>query len=106
MSKVVYISGPMSGYENLNFPAFYEAEDKLLAMGYDVISPARIEQPVKTWESCMRHDIAEMMNADAVVTLPGWRQSKGAQIEVALAKQLGMEVYEIETLSLILAKEA
>ncbi|CAH1190340.1 hypothetical protein PAECIP111893_00283 [Paenibacillus plantiphilus] len=93
--KVVYISGPMTGFEDLNFPAFFDAEDNLRALGYEIINPARIDQPDKSWVACMKRDIVEMMAADTVVTLPGWEKSKGAQIEVELAKRLGMQVYEL-----------
>ncbi|MUT66026.1 DUF4406 domain-containing protein [Paenibacillus sp. NEAU-GSW1] len=96
--KVVYISGPMTGYEELNFPAFFEAEEKLLSLGYKVINPARIEQPNKDWASCMKRDIAEMMAADTVVTLSGWEKSKGATIEVELANNLEIQVVEIGSL--------
>lgn len=97
--KTVYISGPMSGYEDLNFPAFFKAEESLRNMGYQTINPAAIEQPVKSWEACMKKDIRELMEADAVVTLPGWEDSKGAKIEVNLAVTLGMEVYKYEELT-------
>lgn len=39
--KMIYVSGPMTGYIGHNFPAFFEAEQQLRAAGYDVINPAR-----------------------------------------------------------------
>jgi hypothetical protein len=41
-NKTIYISGPMSGLPNLNFPAFYAAQAKLEAEGYKVVNPAEI----------------------------------------------------------------
>lgn len=38
--KRVYISGPMSGMENLNFPAFNGAESVLKSAGYTTLNPA------------------------------------------------------------------
>lgn len=96
--KRIYISGPMTGYPDYNFPAFMEAEDKLRSLGYGVINPARIEHKNKEcWVTCMRQAITEMMQADAVATLPGWKRSRGAQIEVELAIRLTIPVimYEI-----------
>ncbi len=46
----------------------------------------------------MRRAIAALMQADAVVKLPGWNQSRGANIEVKLAVNLGMPVIDYETL--------
>ena len=40
----------------------------------------------------MRRDIAPLMDCDTVATLPGWQESKGAQLEVLIAKHLGMTV--------------
>jgi len=96
--QTVYISGPMTGHPDYNFPAFMAAEDKLRDLGYDVINPARIEHKDKEdWVSCMRQAITEMMRADAVTTLPGWMTSRGAKIEVDLAIKLSIPVvmYEI-----------
>ena len=38
----VYISGPMSGLPELNFPAFHAAAASLRAKGLDVVNPAEI----------------------------------------------------------------
>jgi hypothetical protein len=88
----------MTGYEELNFPAFHSAASNLRSKGYEVISPAEIEQPIKDWESCMRRDIREMMFAHKVAVLPGWQKSKGARIEVNLALELGMDIVDVRTL--------
>lgn len=37
----IYISGPMSGIRNMNYPAFEAAEQMLLDDGWDVVSPHR-----------------------------------------------------------------
>jgi hypothetical protein len=95
---ILYISGPMTGIEQYNHPAFHAAAADLRAKGYEVISPAEIEQPILDWEACMRRDIRELMFAHKVVVLPGWQKSKGAKIEVNLALDLGMEVIDARTL--------
>lgn len=95
---IVYLSGPMTGIEEYNHPAFHAAAADLREKGFEVISPAEIEHPIHTWESCMRKDIMELMNAEKVAVLPGWEKSKGAKIEVYLALDLGMEVINAITL--------
>lgn len=95
---IVYISGPMTGYEDLNFPEFEKAADRLRQQGHVVISPHEIDQPVKTWEACMKEDIKQLMRCSTVAVLPGWEQSKGARIEVELARSLGMRIIHAETL--------
>jgi len=87
----IYLSGPMTGLPNNNYPAFNEAARKLRAKGYRVLNPAEIEPPeIPTWKNYMRECIKMLMSANAVAMLPGWSQSRGASIEVDLALNLGM----------------
>lgn len=95
MAKRIYISGPMSNLPQLNFPAFESASKRLRELGYIVISPHEVKQTATDWQSCMRTDIKHMMDADMVATLDGWMNSKGARIEVGLAEELGMHIYEV-----------
>lgn len=39
-----YIAGPMRGYSFFNYPAFDEARDRGLALGYNIISPADLDR--------------------------------------------------------------
>jgi hypothetical protein len=87
----LYIAGPMSGLPQHNFPAFFAAAEKLRAMGHEVINPAEVDQgETPTWAACMRNDIPLLVSCEAVVRLPGWQDSKGARLEVAIAAELGM----------------
>lgn len=96
MATKVYISGPMTGYENFNYPAFNQAEERLKAAGHEVENPAKNPDPdPKTWENFMRMALKQLCECDIVVVLPGWEKSRGAVIEVGLAETLGMKVYEI-----------
>ncbi len=96
---IVYISGPMTGYPECNYPAFIKAEEELRKMGYTkVINPAKINHPDTDWSNCMRRAITELMKADTMVLLPGWDQSKGARIEMEIAIKLGMPVIDYEML--------
>lgn len=88
----VYISGPMSGLPELNFPAFNAEAARLRALGYEVVNPAEINPGGDTWNTCMRRDIAELVFCDMVVTLPGWLASNGASFELLIAKKLEMRI--------------
>lgn len=94
---VIYIAGPMTGYKDLNYPAFDEAAADLRALGYEVITPSENPDPdPKTWENFMKMSIPQVCKADQVVTLPGYMDSKGATIEVALAYDIGIPVCSLE----------
>lgn len=101
----VYIAGPMSGQEDWNFPAFFEAEKQLTELGHEAINPAHNdgetveealtsagspERPNHSWAYYMRRDLPNVLTADAVCVLPGWQSSKGASLEVEVAQALGI----------------
>ncbi len=96
----IYISGPMTGLPDLNFPAFYAAAAELRAVGLDVVNPAEIcPDHAMAWADCMRADIVALMDCDAIVLLDGWVDSKGARLERHIAVQLGMAVhYDLQAL--------
>lgn len=93
---LIYLAGPMSGLENYNYPAFDEAAASLRARGFDVENPAEnAAPPCGSWAGYMRLSIVQMLACDCVVFLPYWDSSKGAQIEMALAKGIGMPRYKV-----------
>ena len=89
----IYISGPMRGIPDYNFPAFFEAEQKIVMAGHDVMNPAN-NPPGLTPAQYMDIDLAMVRAADAVLLLPGWGDSKGSAVEVAYARYLGIPVME------------
>lgn len=93
-ADAVYLSGPMTGIAELNYPAFNAEAARLRNLGLRVVNPAEVQLPPDaTWTDFMRVDIANMVACcDTVVTLPGWERSKGARIEVGLARQLDLRV--------------
>ena len=91
-TRKIYLSGPMTGVQNLNFPAFAAMTKNLRAGGHTVTNPAEINPDGGTWNDCMRRDIVALMDCDTVATLPGWEHSKGARLEVLIAERLGMTV--------------
>lgn len=114
--KSIYVAGPMSGYPNFNFPAFFEAADKLRKEGWIVYNPANKEDEAIIGEEAMktgdlakaqaqgfnfrdayRWDIECVIKADAIYMLPGWEDSPGARGEhaVAVAMKRHYPDYEI-----------
>lgn len=90
---ITYISGPMTGLPELNFPAFHEAAARLRAAGRTVINPAEICTAVGLpWSDYMRKDLAELVKCDVIYLLPGWQWSRGARLELYVAEELGMAV--------------
>lgn len=89
--KKVYISGPMTGLPEYNYPAFHEAAHKLREAGYEPINPA--DFPIQEdweWADYMRQDIPRLCEADHIYLLDGWENSKGATVEKSIADILGI----------------
>lgn len=100
----VYISGPMSGYPHLNYPAFFAAEELLRAAGHEPLNPARnTEQP--SWADYLRLDLADVLTADQLAVLPGWEASRGARLEVHVAHALEVPVLPIDAYALLTPPE-
>jgi hypothetical protein len=101
--KKVYISGPMRGIPNCNSEAFASAYYHLIGLGYTPINPAWNFGGDQTlpWETYMQTDISQLLSADAIALLPGWQNSTGALVEVAVALATGKDVMDAETLEKI-----
>lgn len=96
---VVYISGPMTGREDFNRPAF-NAMEKALAdrTGCRILNPARQPEGLKYGEY-MRLAFADLIEATAVVFLPEWMHSQGAQAEYvgAVSMEIPRFYYQPQT---------
>ena len=109
----IYLAGPMRGIPQFNFPMFNYFAKKLRAEGHKVFNPA--ERDIKKFGNKIQKNpqgslqVAEKIgfslrdalgddtkwlckHADAVALMPGWRDSKGACAEKALAKALGLKI--------------
>lgn len=92
-----YLSGPMSGIAEHNFPAFNEAALTLRGMGFSIINPAETPHPDNTaWEVCLRRDLIDVVRCVGVIVLQGWMGSRGARMETAVAKALAMPIIRYE----------
>jgi hypothetical protein len=108
----IYLAGPMSGYPQFNFPAFYDAAAKLRSQGFDVVSPAELDDQEdkgaalaspdgdpkaakRTWGDFLARDVKLLADTgiEGIVFLPGWEQSKGAKLEAYVGLLQDFEFY-------------
>ncbi len=108
MSKI-YISGPMSGRPYYNFPHFDLAAKLLREDGFEVVNPAEEDgEEVRaaclqcetgagnigqSWGDALARDVKLLGDSEEISTiclLPGWADSRGAQLEVMIGLQRGM----------------
>lgn len=93
--KRIYLSGPMTGLPDYNYPAFNAEAARLRALGYNVENPAENPLPADApWHMCMRDAIRQLLTCDTVAFLPGWQVSRGANVEIELAGHLKMGVIQ------------
>jgi hypothetical protein len=100
----IYISGQMTGIKNYNFPAFYEAEDYLKSIGFEVIiNPATISKNMIQEKNCnyddihyleyLKEDFRQLLECKSLFLLKGWKNSNGALKEKKLAEWLKYNIY-------------
>lgn len=117
----LYLAGPMTGIPQYNIPAFDEAAFILraLQLGYDVVSPAELDDPEtraaalaspdgapgsgsangETWGDFLARDVKLLADGgiDGVVVLPGWEKSRGARLETFVAsRMMGLPIYRYD----------
>jgi hypothetical protein len=109
----------MSGIPQFNFPAFFAAAEQLRADGFEVVSPAEIDneedkgaalrspdgQSVKrtdgvskTWGDFLARDVKLLADTgiQGIVFLPNWQNSKGAKLEAFVGLLQGFKFWEYE----------
>lgn len=95
----VYLAGPMTGYPEHNYPQFKMAAARLREAGIAVVSPAELHDgdTTRPREYYIRRDLLALLESDieAVVVLPGWQESSGAQLELEVAFEVGIPRYSI-----------
>lgn len=100
MQEPVYIAGPMSGYEDLNYPAFRAAEARLRELGHTEIENPYNEgddpdQP-EHYTYYLRRGLQQLLKCNSILMLPGWERSTGARTEHTVAALLHMEIKYLE----------
>lgn len=97
MKPKIYLSGPMTGIEDYNYPLFNSSAEVLRSYGYLVSNPAEHFNGAQDLpkETYMREDIKSLLDCEIVVTLPNWQDSHGAQLEVEVARACGIPVVDL-----------
>tara|TARA_Y100001937_G_C6950234_1_gene254342 strand:+ start:155 stop:592 length:438 start_codon:yes stop_codon:yes gene_type:complete len=98
----IYIAGPMSGHEDLNWSSFDKKERELIDAGWTVVNPAKMDREMGLnptqlgeydYEDAARRDIEALKKCDAIYLMSGFQFSKGACWERALARHWGLKRY-------------
>lgn len=94
-----YISGKITDVsrekELENKQMFYQAENDLVARGFEVFNPAKLDELGRSWEWYLARDLKWIYeNKPALYMLPGWQESRGARLERQLALLLHLPIVE------------
>lgn len=107
----LYTAGPMTGRPQFNYPAFIAMAASLRAAGYEVVSPAELDDPDdkaaalaspdghmlnytgqtrKTWGDFLARDVKLLADdgIEGIVVLPGWESSRGARLETFVGRAM------------------
>ena len=92
----IYLAGPMSGLPDFNYPEFERVARKLRADGLDILSSHECVNDTSTpWETCMKIDMKQMLDCDAIAVLSGWEWSRGATVEMLVATLLKFKRFRV-----------
>lgn len=101
----VFLSGPMTGIKDYNFPLFNHVAEVFRKCGYEVVNPVDIckkykKERVLSDKSVFDAMIAEQQESErtcnALVLLPGWENSKGVRLELKTAIEQNMRIIQWE----------
>lgn len=94
-NKIIYISGPITNHPN--YLAEFEAvEERLRSNGLQPINPAKILSKLPTsltYDQMMQVCYVLIELSDGIYMMRGWKNSKGARLELEYAFQLNKAEY-------------
>lgn len=97
----VIIVGPVTNMPDFNTRAFSDAEKLLTSLLFDVVNPRKFfkGETNREWHRYMAKSLEEILakRVGCVITLPAWELSRGARIEVDVARQMEIPVTPLET---------
>ena len=109
----VYTAGKMRGLPSFGAEEFRKAARVLRERGFEVISPLEMDEDAGIYvdgltgfedledqgfdiRGTLANDLrVVLLDVDAVVLLPGWRDSRGAIAEYATAQAAGVSTWEL-----------
>jgi len=91
----IYITGKVTGEPIAECTIkFGTAQKQLEALGHQAINPLAVVNDFKaTWQDAMKLCIKALMDADAIYLLACSNNSKGAAVEIELAKHLQIPMF-------------
>lgn len=110
MKEKIFISGPISGIKDFNFPNFNFWNENLESIGYEVISPAkmaiefgipeRIQSNADLLNELENMEIEELCKCNSIFLLNGWTNSNGSKRELVKAIENNLKILEESSFSL------
>ena len=110
MKKLAYISGPISGAGPHWAAPFMQAERYLRRQGWSVINPATLGEhdlsydgtgipAVHVLRAFLERDFRYLTQCDALVLIPGWSNSRGANAELVVSLMTNKTTYYFDPLT-------
>ena len=99
--KRIFLSGPMTGIKNFNFPLFNAVANRVRRLGFEVVNPVDICKKFKKERVLADKTVFEQMineqqvaerTCDILLLLPGWEDSKGVRLELKTAIEMGLHI--------------
>ena len=88
----VYICGAISGKENIAAKEFENAKNRIIAMGMVPVNQFELDHgDASQWHEFMKTDIKALMDCDYIYICNDITNSEGANIELNLARDLGIK---------------
>lgn len=110
MKEKIFISGPISGIKDFNFPNFNFWNENLESIGYEVVSPAKMAVEFGVPEQIQSNadllyklenmEIEELCKCNSIFLLNGWTNSNGSKRELAKAIEKNLKILEESNFSL------
>ena len=108
-NRIIYLSGPMTGIEDYNYPLFDYVSERLRGLGHRVYNPTEhpLAQELKDYmESGVNEKVKLLiktifasyctficLEADTIIMLPEWDTSRGAMLEQNLATVVSLDKF-------------
>lgn len=90
----IYISGQITGLDYERARELFQAgADAIWASGNDPTNPMQSDTPGLTWGEYMAKDFLLIEQCQGMYMLSNWQESRGARIEHAIAKEMGLKIY-------------